>query len=202
MKFLFRGIYYPVLGSSVGWVNGKTKCAFDRRFGGWDNADKWYSFSYGIHCKLFDHNKPYRQFVIDKIYNHPQMEIVKEYFDDSGSKCKKDHPEAFSMTSVKTPNGSYIGNIGDAYAISDYKNLRNSNNKDDATTTINSGYDPTTQIAYGWSHRDICGFTIGDKIIEEYYGNENTPFNKHGSIEIKTYSQARESATNFAKYVS
>ncbi len=55
---------------------------------------------------------------------------------------------------------------------------------------------------YGWSHRAICGFVIGDKIFEEKFGTDNTPYTKHGKVTIKTLAQAKKSAQNFARYVA
>lgn len=55
---------------------------------------------------------------------------------------------------------------------------------------------------YGWSHRAMVGFGIGDKIFEEDFGTDSTPYVKHGTITIETLDQARESAANFARYVS
>jgi len=55
---------------------------------------------------------------------------------------------------------------------------------------------------YGWSHRAICGFGIGDRIFDEKYGNDKTPFTKHGRRKIETIEQAREAAIKFAESVS
>jgi hypothetical protein len=55
---------------------------------------------------------------------------------------------------------------------------------------------------YGWSHRAICGFGIGDRIFEEKYGNDNTPFVKHGRKKIKTLADAKLAASRFASSVS
>ena len=57
-------------------------------------------------------------------------------------------------------------------------------------------------IWYGWSHRAICGFKIGDKIFEEDFGDNYTPFIKHGSKNIKTLQDAQLSAERFSKYVA
>jgi hypothetical protein len=64
------------------------------------------------------------------------------------------------------------------------------------------GFNLVNQKWYGWSHRAICGFGIGDKIFEENFGNDQTPFIKHGRKVIKTLADAKQAAINFAKYVS
>lgn len=55
---------------------------------------------------------------------------------------------------------------------------------------------------YGWSHRACVGFTVGDKIFEEDYGDDNCPYIEHGRVTITHLSQARESAIAFAAHVS
>ena len=55
-------------------------------------------------------------------------------------------------------------------------------------------------ICYGWSHRAICGFKVGDKIYDENFkgAGDNTSFKKHGDKTIKTIEDAKKAATNFA----
>lgn len=55
---------------------------------------------------------------------------------------------------------------------------------------------------YGWSHRTIIGFGIGDMIFEECFGNDYTLFTKHGSKTITNMEEAKQSAINFADYIS
>ncbi len=55
---------------------------------------------------------------------------------------------------------------------------------------------------YGWSHRAICGFGMGDRIFDQNYGDDQTPFVKHGKRPIKNNDDAKEAAKRFASYVS
>lgn len=64
------------------------------------------------------------------------------------------------------------------------------------------GYSEKKKKYYGWSHRAIVGFKIGNKIFEARYGNDHTPFTKHGSQKIYSLKDARLSAVNFANYIS
>lgn len=50
---------------------------------------------------------------------------------------------------------------------------------------------------YGWSHRAVYGFGIGDKVTSDVSGN-----NSGKEYMIKTEDQARQTAINFAKDVS
>jgi len=63
------------------------------------------------------------------------------------------------------------------------------------------GLDEKKGIWYGWSHRAISGFKIGDKIFEEDFGDDSTNYAKHGSKPIKTLDDAKKSAKAFADYV-
>lgn len=64
------------------------------------------------------------------------------------------------------------------------------------------GYSPKYNKWYGWSHRAITGFKIGDKIFETNFGDDNTPFINHGTKTIKSMKDARLAAARFAKSVS
>ena len=55
---------------------------------------------------------------------------------------------------------------------------------------------------YGWSHRAIFGFGIGDMVFKQRFGNDNTKFNKHGDVKITKLSQAKTAAKRFVSYVS
>lgn len=64
------------------------------------------------------------------------------------------------------------------------------------------GFSEKEQKWYGWSHRAVCGFKVGDKIFEADYGDDETPFTKHGSKECKTLDDCKKAAKAFADYVS
>lgn len=65
-----------------------------------------------------------------------------------------------------------------------------------------TGLDEKKGIWYGWSHRAVFGFKIGDKIFEEKFGDDKTHFNKHGKKTIKTLDDAKLAAERFSSYVS
>ena len=64
------------------------------------------------------------------------------------------------------------------------------------------GFCEKDQKWYGWSHRAICGFGFGDRIFEERYGNDHTPFIKHGRKTIRNTKDAKKAAKAFAASVS
>jgi hypothetical protein len=66
------------------------------------------------------------------------------------------------------------------------------------------GFCERDQKWYGWSHRGICGFGIGDMLFIEFLegATDSTPFVAHGTKVIETLREARQAAINFADYVS
>lgn len=81
---------------------------------------------------------------------------------------------------------------------------------DPSHSVCSIGYSPKNKKFYGWSHRAVGGFGIGDKIFEADWNPDDLeekeldkiPFDKHGRITIKNMKQAKQAATNFAEYVS
>lgn len=65
----------------------------------------------------------------------------------------------------------------------------------------NMGFNPEKKIWFGWSHRAICGFCIGDKLFNEKFGNDKTPYKRHGLVTIASLEDMRESAARFAEHV-
>lgn len=146
-RFKYNGLHYPVFGSAVGWENGHYKSEMSRRFGGWANYDKWWSFSYGWKTKLSNPEKPLKQFVIDAVEANPELHIVWDWFEDT-------RPEQGGMWSVRRKSdGMYIGNILDAYYLAHLTQI-----------THSMGFDPKEQKWYGWSHRAKFGFGIGSTV--------------------------------------
>ena len=70
--------------------------------------------------------------------------------------------------------------------------------------TGNVGFSPTKKKWYGWSHRAVTGFGVGDKLFDEKYkdATDSTPFQQYGTKECKTLDDAKEAARRFAEYVS
>jgi hypothetical protein len=61
---------------------------------------------------------------------------------------------------------------------------------------------------YGWSHRAIHGFKVGDEISGDHIGHKDYDWNddengiKHEPYKIKSEEEAKEHALRFAKNVS
>ena len=60
------------------------------------------------------------------------------------------------------------------------------------------GFSEREKRWYGWSHRAICGFGVGDRIFEPGYGDDSTPYKSHGEKPVKNMEDAKKSAMNFA----
>jgi hypothetical protein len=96
-------------------------------------------------------------------------------------------------------DGSFIGDDKTARFLNE-RGIQPQRNKD-SHSVASVGWCEREQKWYGWSHRAIFGFGIGD----DYYWPD-TMFNGEGSRQakrvIKNMDEARESASNFAEDVS
>lgn len=68
--------------------------------------------------------------------------------------------------------------------------------------SLGLGFSEKEQKWYGWSHLAVAGFGIGDMIFEEDFGDDKTPFVKHGSKKIENMDDAKKAAKAFSDYVS
>lgn len=116
---------------------------------------------------------------------------IKEDKSDPGTEIK----------SAYTKNGDYIGDLKMAKFLIG-KGITKFSKTNPRHSVCSIGLDGKNGIWYGWSHRAIAGFKIGDKIFEEDFGNGDTKFTQHGSKTIKNLNDAKQAAINFAKYIS
>ena len=107
----------------------------------------------------------------------------------------------FEMKSAYTHTGDYIGNSRDAYRLCRTRGVKPEKAAPDHNV-CSIGFCEREQKWLGWSHRAICSFGVGDKLFEEGYGDDHTPFKQHGSVVITTLDQARQAAIAFAESVS
>lgn len=104
-------------------------------------------------------------------------------------------------------NGQYMGNAKMARSLCIKRGIRQvqlSRNGDlPAGNCCSVGFNSEEQKWYGWSHRAICGFGVGDMLFaERWMKSDTTPFVKCGKVKIETLSQAKLAARRFARYVS
>jgi len=201
MKFIFDGLYYPVIGSRYIGQNADIKVLKEWRVFGWFSK---FGFSVGIKCLLDDSEKPYSQFVLDAVRKNKDMNIRKEYFDDCGQPVRSDFPGAFSMYTVYTNEGNSIGDIRSAYGLIDLVDLKPSSLD---SSQVSTGWHEEQQKAFGWSHRAMCGFGMGDCIFTELDSDgkpfsDDTLYTQHGRRIITCKAEAIVAAKNFARSVS
>ena len=106
------------------------------------------------------------------------------------------------MRSAYNLNGEYIGDPKFAKRlIIDRGIMPELASKNHSVCSI--GFCEKENKWYGWSHRAICGFGIGDKLFEErFLKSDTTPFIKAGKKTIRDMNDAKQAAKNFAGYVS
>jgi len=106
------------------------------------------------------------------------------------------------MVACYTPKGDYIGNSREARYLCVKRNLTDLQKTSPNHCVCSIGFNEKEQKWYGWSHRAICGFGIGDRIFEEEFGDDYTHFTQHGKHKIKTLTGAKKAAIAFAASVS
>jgi len=106
------------------------------------------------------------------------------------------------MHSAYTPDGTYIGDIKMAKFLSEKKGITKFEKTKPSHNVCSIGFNEKENKWYGYSHRAICGFGIGDKLFDQDFGDDKTLFTKHGKETIKNLDQAKQAAKNFAEYVS
>ena len=113
----------------------------------------------------------------------------------------EDVQEPLEMKNAYTHDGQYIGQSKWAYWLC-YKHGIKPEYRLPTSNVCSIGYSEKDNKWYGWSHRAIVGFGIGDRIFEEKYGDETTLFTNHGDVPITTMEDAKKAASNFAEYIS
>lgn len=110
------------------------------------------------------------------------------------------HGKPLEIQSAYTPNGEYIGPQRLARKLVAELGIQPETQRGCKVCSI--GFCAREKKWYGWSHRAICGFGIGDKIFEEDFGDDDTPFVRHGKKTIRTMKDAKLAAERFASSVS
>jgi hypothetical protein len=94
-------------------------------------------------------------------WNYKAGYVVKEQLCDPAM-CGG---EEFIMKSAYTPEGNYIGNPRDAYRLCKKRGIK-PEKADPGHGICSIGFCEKDQKWYGWSHRAIYGFGIGDTVQE------------------------------------
>lgn len=105
------------------------------------------------------------------------------------------------MKSAYTPEGAYVGDVKTARFLYKKRKIKPQLAPGCRVCSIGKGEGGRW---YGWSHRAICGFGVGDKVYEEGYApdGDKTLFTRHGRKTIRTDEDAKKAAIAFARSVS
>ncbi len=115
--------------------------------------------------------------------------------------------DTVEIVSAYTKDNKYIGDPKAAKMLDD-KGIKPEYKTPDSNI-CSIGYSDKDKRYFGWSHRVICGFKIGDKLFDPKWKGKLTPdelektlYVKRGDITIKDIKQQRQAAINFASDVS
>lgn len=127
------------------------------------------------------------------------IEIRQELWSLSGDDSQ---PPTTMYAAYSVPGNSYIGDIDFAkYLVGKCIQPELIDPSKDVHV-CQVGWSAPLKKWFGWSHRAMVGFGIGDRVFEAGYGDDSTPFTHHGTVVIENYEQARQAACAFADYVS
>ena len=103
----------------------------------------------------------------------------------------------FEMRSAYTPSGDYIGNKKTAHFLCSKRGIAPEKRTPDSNV-CSIGFSATDGRWYGWSHRAICGFGVGDTVSRGDCTEEYLPL----GYTATTTDECREMAAAFARSVS
>ena len=177
------------------------------------------SIAAGIVTSLINRPRELKNFKVNRILysmakksqkvtgGHNVLEVLKE--EDKGPYILRTErvdsfpdTEPITWTMAYTKDGSYIGDPETATFLFENMGLSWVEKAKKSHQVCSIGFNESEQRWYGYSHRAIVGFGIGDRIYEEDYGDDNTSYVKHGEKVIKTLDDAKLSAIRFAEHVS
>jgi len=115
-----------------------------------------------------------------------------------------------TLTIAYALDGGQIGELERAeYLITERGILPERREREGPSETANVGFCEREQKWYGWSHRAICSFGIGDRLFDDDWvspdlmrSTEAMPYTERGAKIIATLDEARRAASNFAVPVS
>ena len=192
---LYRGIHYPIVGAGFFWENEEHTVIFRRHrilFG--------LIIHYGIKVKLSNPEKPYTEYAMNKIKNHPEMELTKYYYsEEDGLVRETTDDNARAYWEVMTTNGLCIGGIPKAYEVSHLVQFDTFENN--ASVIACCGFNRDDKKWYGWSQTHMGGFGIGDRVFDAEYTIPTAPYTQHGSVVITSPSLAKKSAQRLARHL-
>lgn len=130
---------------------------------------------------------------------YPGYLYRREIIDDSdyGGNGNLEAVNCYSLDS-----GHWIGTAKEARYLCIKRGLRQVQKSEPSHCVCSIGFNEMEQKWYGWSHRAIFGFGIGDMIFEENFGDDHTTFSQHGKEPIKNMKDAKLAAKRFAESVS
>ena len=129
--------------------------------------------------------------------NYKAGYVVREEFIDD----REYGGSGLFMKNAYSPSGEWIGNPKTAYYLCKKRGIAPEKSKK-KHCVCSIGFSKRLNKFFGWSHRAIVGFAIGDRVFEERFGNDSTKFRKHGKKTIKTRADQRQAAIAFASHVS
>jgi hypothetical protein len=146
------------------------------------------------------HELPIRKILSEKVFNVPVTYIVREEVIDGDDFGGVAGSGDVTMKSAYTVNGDYIGDPDMAKRICTELGIH-PEKSDPAHSVCSVGFQPKEQKWYGWSHRAISGYGVGDVIDDDLEDGTGKVIFSKGS-ELNTLEECYQAAITFADSVS
>ncbi len=111
------------------------------------------------------------------------------------------------MKAAHSFGGDYIGNVEDAYALT-AKGIVHFERREPDSKVCSIGFSPSTEKWYGWSHRAIYGYGVGDIVkpgtmpVEDFENGGECLYDVKPGMKVETLDDAKRAAKAFARSVS
>jgi len=139
---------------------------------------------------------------VDPYEGDPSEELLEERAGYNIMKVTMPGPDGGTeIVGAFTKRGDYIGDVAVAERLVDRIGIAPEMvSRESSVCTI--GFCEGEDRWYGWSHRAIAGFGIGDKIYDEEFDRDDVPPQQHGFGGIENMRHARVAAIRYEECVS
>ncbi len=137
------------------------------------------------------------------IVSSKQVETHRLYdvFEEEHLTHWEDMPPDDTMTTdvARTKTGDYIGDPSAAAYLCGKLGIAPDPPRKGASV-CNYGWSEKHERYFGWSHRAVVGFALGDMVFDEDCDGD-LPYIERGKAKIKCKDDARMAAQRFAEYI-
>lgn len=203
MLTTLKGFYWFKFGAWTGAGRFFSYAPVKHLFGDWNGL---YLYKFQLRGNKSNHKESAIRYLSGKgffpiyeVHDANNVELKRQGADLAS--VGKIHKNEFLMVSMYSDvDNSYVGTPEDANQLVNHGLTRVQNGTGGGTANI--GFNPKKEQWFGWSHRAMVGFGVGDRIFDPVWekATDETLYKQHGEKVIENFDDARIAASNFAQY--